>query len=376
MHNHQYTTNDNEELYLGLMSGTSLDGIDAVCASYQNGKFKSVLGHHCLTYSLPLKKQLFKLQNIQNNELHNSCILGIEITKLYVKVVKQLLDKLKLKPQKITAIGCHGQTIRHYPEFSYSIQLANYALLAEETKINVVGDFRTSDLVAGGQGAPLVPLFHQELFSDKEHTRIILNIGGISNITILKPHSPATGFDTGPGNMLLDEWCRVHFKKEFDTDGKYSKKGTVILDLLLRFLETDFFKKKPPKSTGRDLFSKQWLDSFLSFSENSFDVARTLVELTAVTIVNEIKKYTDNAKEIFVCGGGIYNNTLMNRLKDLADPAYVLSIEQLGIHPMHVEATAFSWLAMKRIHKEYGNLPSSTGAKGNRILGALWQPFK
>ncbi|MCV2503974.1 MAG: anhydro-N-acetylmuramic acid kinase, partial [Neisseriaceae bacterium] len=227
MSNQQYT-NSNEELYIGLMSGTSLDGVDAVCASYQNGEFKEILGHHSIDYSLSLKKQLLKLQNIQNNELHNCQLIGVQLTQLYAKVVKQLLDKLKLEHKNIAAIGCHGQTIRHCPEFSYSIQLANYALLAEETKINVAGDFRTSDLVAGGQGAPLVPFFHQELFSNANYPRVILNIGGISNITILKPNSPVMGFDTGPGNMLLDEWCRTHFKQEFDTHGEYSKKGKII----------------------------------------------------------------------------------------------------------------------------------------------------
>ncbi|MFH4355095.1 MAG: anhydro-N-acetylmuramic acid kinase [Neisseriaceae bacterium] len=364
-----------KEYYIGIMSGTSMDGVDVVCASYRQEKFVEVLGHHFVPYPARLKSELLTLQHIQFNELHISQLLAQEITGLYAQAVQKLLDKIRLLPADVCAIGCHGQTIRHRPDKHYSIQIANYALLAELTRIRVVGDFRVTDLAAGGEGAPLVPLFHKELFTVTSHARVILNLGGIANITLLEPNRPVLGFDTGPGNMLLDAWCQEKFSYPFDKNGQYSARGTVIKKLLDKLLATDFFQQPPPKSTGRDLFSLEWLKESVEHEMSAFDVATTLVQLTALTVANSIKQWASSVKEVYVCGGGVYNPTLMEALKVCLTPCPVMSIKLLGVEPMHVEATAFSWLAMRKMHKKPGNAPSCTGARGDRILGAVWDPF-
>ncbi len=364
-----------DERYIGLMSGTSMDGVDAVCVLFNNGVFQKSLGHYFIPYQPSLREALLSLQQVSHNELHQSEELSREISLVYTTAVQALLKQLALGSEAITAIGCHGQTIRHCPQKHYSIQLANYAILAEKTGIPVVGDFRSADLAAGGEGAPLVPLFHHNLFANSNIPRALINIGGIANISVLTHHSPQLGFDIGPGNMLLDAYCRMTWQKACDQDGYYSSQGKILPLFLNQLLKDNYFSRPIPKSTGRDLFSLNWLQSMLPSKASPYDVAATLVELTAVTINNAIKKYASEVDEVYLCGGGSYNPTLVQRLKILLSPKKLLTTAALGVPPMQVEACAFSWLAMRRIHHLPGNVPTNTGAKGERVLGAIWAPF-
>ncbi|MFM2009364.1 MAG: hypothetical protein RIR02_1314, partial [Pseudomonadota bacterium] len=271
-----------------------------------------------------------------------------------------------------TAIGAHGQTIRHRPELGYTRQINNPALLAELTGIDVVADFRSRDIAAGGQGAPLVPAFHQAVFSSKDKTRVIANIGGISNITILRADGTMLGFDTGPGNMLMDAWIKEHQSLAYDAEGKWAASGTFDATLLARFMDEAFLKLAPPKSTGRDLFNRAWLAAQLTHRDvNAVDVQATLTAFTAHSLCDAIKRYAPDAAEIIVCGGGAKNTHLMGLIHQLSGLA-VTDTGSLGIPVSEVEAMAFAWLAKQFCLKQPGNLPAVTGAQGLRILGALY----
>lgn len=352
---------------IGLMSGTSLDGVDGVLTDFNQI-------HHAAYIPFPedLQEVLMRLQTASENELHHEALAANQITQLYAACVHALLDKAQLEKNQITAIGAHGQTIRHRPELGYTRQINNPALLAELTGIDVVADFRSRDIAAGGQGAPLVPAFHQAVFSSKDKTRVIANIGGISNITILRADGTMLGFDTGPGNMLMDAWIKEHQALTYDAEGKWAASGNVDATLLTRFMDEAFLKLAPPKSTGRDLFNRAWLATQLTHHDvNAVDVQATLTAFTAHSLCDAIKRYAPDAAEIVVCGGGAKNTHLIGLIRQLSGLA-VTDTGALGIPVSEVEAMAFAWLAKQFCLKQPGNLPAVTGAQGLRILGALY----
>jgi anhydro-N-acetylmuramic acid kinase len=359
------------ELFIGLMSGTSLDGVDAVILERAS---EQVLIRHTgfEPYPSELRDILLALQHPAQDELHQTALVSNQLARLYAKAVNQVLVSSGIAPQQITAIGCHGQTIRHRPEAGYTLQIGNAALLAELTGITVVSDFRSRDIAAGGQGAPLVPAFHQAVFGATGLNRVILNIGGIANITVLPGTGPVTGFDTGPGNLLMDAWATKHLGKRYDGNGDWAASGTVIESLLQSCLDEPFFDLPPPKSTGRDLFNLVWLASKITDRMTPADVQRTLLELTTVSIADAILKHCDEVDEVYVCGGGAHNAALLNGLLGKLPHASILLTDTLGISADWVEAAAFGWLASQALHRAPGNLPEVTGAKGERILGAVY----
>lgn len=366
----------NSQLYIGLMSGTSMDGVDAVLVRMNGSRWLAAEAHAFTPYSGRLKSDLLALQNTGFNELHRSMMLAQELSRLYAETVCLLLDKTQLSPDCITALGCHGQTIRHAPESGYSIQLANLPLLAGLTGITTVGDFRSRDLAAGGQGAPLVPAFHQALFHSNAETRVVLNIGGIANISVLPPHRPAFGFDTGPGNMLMDAWVQHIWQQPYDENGAKAAQGKVLPELLSTLLGHPYFSQPHPKSTGRELFSLQWLLPQLSDGLNPHDVLKTLLEYTARTIADAVAGAAPKARNIFVCGGGIQNTSLMESLHRHFSAAHISlhSSLALNLDPQWVEAAAFGWLAACWVNRIPGSPHHATGAGKPCILGAGYYP--
>ena len=361
-------------LFIGIMSGTSLDGVDATLCRFDEGC--ELIATHFLPYPAELKLALLALHMPTKNELEAAILLGNQLAKLYAAAVTALLASAKIDADKVTAIGCHGQTIRHRPNFepelSFTLQIGNNALLAELTNITVVGDFRSRDIAAGGQGAPLVPAFHQAIFGSKEKNRAIVNIGGIANITYLAKNGTVLGFDSGPGNMLLDSWVKLRLGKDYDANGDWAATGVVLNSLLSGMLAEPYFMLPPPKSTGRDLFNDHWLKQHLLYPHlRSEDVACTLVALTAHSIHDALKK-CDNVDEVYVCGGGAHNNCLIDSLQALLGNVPVHTTKALGIDVDWVEAVAFAWLAKQTIDNKPSNLPAVTGAKGLRVLGAIY----
>jgi anhydro-N-acetylmuramic acid kinase len=359
--------------YIGIMSGTSLDGVDVTLISSQEKQFK-LISNHFSPYPEPIKQQLLVLHQPQQNELENSAIIGNKLAQLYADAVNALLNQSQVSPQQVKAIGCHGQTIRHRPELGFTLQIGNNALLAELTGITVVGDFRSRDIAAGGQGAPLVPAFHLAAFGSNQKTRAIVNIGGIANITYLPKTGEVIGFDSGPGNMLLDYWVKLKLGLDYDANGNWAATGEVIQSFLERMLADPYFALPPPKSTGRDLFNEDWLNEHLILNPNCRpqDVARTLVELTAYSINLAIILHCPNVDEIYLCGGGAHNQLLSNTLEKMLINIPVSNTNALGIDIDWVEAAAFAWLAQQTIDHKPANLPSVTGAEGLRILGAIF----
>lgn len=349
-----------------------MDGVDAVAIRMHGTQWQGAFAHAFLPYSGSLKRDLLALQNVGENELHRSQILAIELANLYAEVVEKLLQTANLLPENIAAIGCHGQTVRHAPECGYSIQLANLPLLAEKTGIFTVGDFRSRDLAAGGQGAPLVPAFHKALFHNENETRVVLNIGGIANISVLPPCDDAFGFDTGAGNMLMDAWTQHIWQQAYDKNGALAEQGAVLPELLARLCSHKYFRQPYPKSTGRELFSLDWLQSQLSGSEKPHDVLRTLAQFSAKTIADAIFQAAPNAKNVFVCGGGIENSTLMACLTEEFAPKNITwhSTAALQLNPQWVEAAAFAWLAACWCTQTPSNPHHATGAHKTVILGA------
>jgi anhydro-N-acetylmuramic acid kinase len=361
------------------MSGTSLDGIDGVIAEISlnagTGLNVQTLAFAGQPFSAPLKRHLQTLQQPCENELHLASVCAVQLADAYGEVVKKLLDIANLTSASIQAIGAHGQTVRHQPELGYTLQLLDGARLAEVTGIDVVCDFRSADIAAGGQGAPLAPGFHKEVFASASAGRNIVNIGGIANVTLLLPELAApVGFDTGPGNTLMDVWCQQHLGLDFDEDGDWASQGKCIASLLAQLMACPYFAMPGPKSTGRDLFNAGWLQTQLDAHKAAHpsndpidvDVQATLLELTAVTIAEQL-----SAGDAYVCGGGAKNIALMQRLQALHQNGKILTTKVLGIEPQAVEALAFAWLGYKRVALEPANLPSVTAAKGPRILGAL-----
>src|SRR5690554_2917013 len=355
------------DLYIGLMSGTSLDGVDAVLLQINEGKHQ-VLDASFTPFPPTLRQQLLDLHQIGRNELDRAAIAGNALARIYADTVHQLLGSAGTPPNDIRAIGCHGQTIRHRPENGYTLQIGNPSLLAELTGICTVSDFRSRDIAAGGQGAPLVPAFHQAVFSHPEIHRVVINIGGIANLTDIPTNGTmVTGFDTGPGNMLMDSWSYQVLGEPFDRNGQLAAQGQVIQELLNALLSEPFFSSPPPKSTGRDLFNADWLSPYLRADWNPADVQRTLLELTASTIYTAVQKYCNGVAEIYLCGGGAYNPVLVSRLRELLQPVRIALSDELGISVNHVESAAFAWLAHRCLRHEPSNLPSVTGAQSPRI---------
>lgn len=355
------------------MSGTSLDGVDAVLVEF-NGTRPVLSATYFCPYGGELREQLLALHYPGHDELDRASVLSNRLAHLYAEAVTGLLQRAGFSSGNIAAIGCHGQTIRHCPEpgKNYTIQLVNAALLTELTAITVVADFRSRDIAAGGQGAPLVPAFHEAIFKSAACHRIILNIGGIANITSLEPRGPVTGFDCGPGNLLMDAWCLRHLDKAYDQDGCWAQTGCVIDTLLETLLEDVFFARKPPKSTGRDLFNSVWLESKLTGDESPQDVQATLLQLTVTSIAQAVEAHCPTAEEVYVCGGGAHNNALMRKLTEAMPDKNPAKTDQLGVAADWVEAFAFAWLARQAMLGRCGNLATVTGAKGARILGAIY----
>lgn len=372
------------QLFIGLMSGTSLDGVDvalvdfapdssAVASAGQTCKVKHT---HFAEYPADLRAELLAIHSPGKNELERSALLANQLSRLYADGVNQLLANTGTHPPQIIAIGCHGQTIRHRPELGFTLQICNPALLAELTDITVVADFRSRDIAAGGQGAPLVPAFHQAVFADEQLHRVILNIGGIANLTNLpnltEERGVVSGFDCGPGNMLMDAWIQRHLGKPYDESGDWAATGQVIDALLEDLLAEPYFKQSPPKSTGRDLFNIDWLNRYLHPDYQAADVQRTLLELSAQSIAMAVSQYCGQPDEIYVCGGGAHNRLLLQRLQQLLHPVKIGLSDNLGVNVNSVEAAAFAWLARQALNQEPGNLPQVTGATGPRILGAVY----
>lgn len=360
------------------MSGTSLDGVDAVLADFAYHPAR-VLGHCSEPLPLALKDALLALNTPGDNELHRAALAANALTRIYAEQVQALLQQCNVRPESVRAIGAHGQTVRHRPqEFDdtgYTLQLNNPSLLAELCGIDVVADFRSRDVAAGGQGAPLVPPFHHDFFGRPDRVLAVLNIGGISNITVLDPAADALcGFDCGPGNALMDAWCLTHTGHAFDNAGRWAAQGTVHPALLERLLDEPYFSKSPPKSTGRDLFNAHWLSSRLDgFSDIvPQDVQATLTELTALACARSVRETCPSCGTLVVCGGGALNTHLMGRLQSALPNCQVVSSETFGLPALQVEATAFAWLARQTVLRKTASVKSVTGAQGARILGGIY----
>lgn len=363
--------------FVGLMSGTSVDAVDAALLEIDELDFGIHTGGFVsVALDDALRDELHALQGGGPDELERAMRAGVALADRYADAVEALLAQCGLQPEQIGAIGAHGQTVRHRPEQGYSIQLLNAARLAERCRIAVVHDLRAADIAAGGQGAPLVPAFHAQVFRSPLERRAIANLGGIANVTLLPAdcgsEEPVRGFDTGPANTLLDAWCRRHTGRAFDADGAWARSGTVHGALLARMLSEPYFSQSAPKSTGRDLFDSTWLQRAISDDPAAADVQATLVELTAVTVARACADY--GAQAVYACGGGTRNAFLMERLAHRLAPAPLETTAVLRIDPQAVEAAAFAWLAAQRIDAKAGNLTAVTGARGPRVLGAISDP--
>lgn len=359
------------DFYLGIMSGTSLDGIDVALVDFKADQPRFVANHY-QPYPGSLKAVLLELHQPGFNELHRTQLASITLARAYAEAVRALLSKADIPPHHVQAIGCHGQTIRHQPKHGYTVQLGNAALLAELTGIHVVSDFRARDIAAGGQGAPLVPAFHDRVLRHARIHRTILNVGGIANLTDLRPGSNTTGFDCGPGNLLMDAWIAKHLQLPYDEDGQWAASGQMRPDLLERLLDEAFFTAPPPKSTGRDLFNLAWLEQRLRGMETPADVQATLLALTVHSIANAVQHYCAGTTELYLCGGGARNGTLKSHLQRALPRCAIKMTDALGIPADWMEAIAFAWLARQTMHLRPGNLPAATGASHPCVLGAIY----
>lgn len=368
--------------FIGVMSGTSLDGIDVVVVEFDSeDKFK-LEAAQTYPYDAELRASLLRLIEHQQCSLTELGQLDMALGQASADAILKLLRQHNMIPEHINAIGSHGQTICHAPDvrLPFSMQIGNPSLIAEKTGITTVSDFRARDMVVGGQGAPLVPAFHQALFNSDSENRVILNIGGISNITVLskEKNSQAVAFDTGPGNVLMDAWIQRSTGADYDDSGNWAAQGHANEQLLAWFMEDSYFSRPAPKSTGRERFNSRWLNTKLDKYQSvrtlsAVDTQTTLARLTAVSIVNDIKKYAPETDAVYVCGGGAHNHNLLNLLKELLGANIKLaSTEVLGLSPDWVEACAFAWLARQTMLQRPGNLPSATGALKTCILGGIY----
>jgi anhydro-N-acetylmuramic acid kinase len=352
-------------LAIGLMSGTSLDGVDGVLAEFDGDRCQ-VVAHSSLPFPEDLKAELLALNSPDGrSELHRAALAANALSHLYAAIVERL-------PKGAGVIGAHGQTVRHRPDLGYTLQLLNPSLLAELTGIDVVADLRSRDVAAGGQGAPLVPAFHRAVFARENLDVAVLNLGGIGNLSLLHADGRTLGFDTGPGNALLDYWCNQQLGRPYDAGGCWAAEGQVIPELLAGLLAEPFLALPPPRSTGRDLFNSRWLQPHLQSTWNAVDVQATLSEFTAATVADALAAHMPQARQLIVCGGGAFNLDLLDRLQVRAPSVELETSDQCGLPPFEVEAAAFAWLAARFVTRKPGNLPAVTGARGSRILGALY----
>jgi anhydro-N-acetylmuramic acid kinase len=358
--------------YVGVMSGTSLDGLDI--ALIEQHDHPHLVATHYIPMPPALRKKLLSLCAPSSDEIARSAEAENEWASLAATGIHELLVTRKLAPMDIRAIGSHGQTIRHEPTRGFTIQIGNPALLAELTGITVVADFRKRDVAAGGQGAPLVPAFHEEIFASPTRNRAVLNVGGFSNVTLLNPGKDVLGYDCGPGNVLMDAWIGKHQGIDYDQDGRWASTGEINKDLLADLLSDPFFTGRGPKSTGRELFNLSWLEGHLKNHPALLpqDVQATLLELTAVTISESLRAGQAHTDDLLVCGGGARNTQLLKRLQALFPHASVFKTDAENVPADWVEAMAFAWLAHCCLEARPANRPSVTGAKGNRILGAIY----
>jgi anhydro-N-acetylmuramic acid kinase len=363
-------------LYIGLMSGTSLDGVDAVLADLASGP--RIVSHAHLPLPGTLRNELLALNTPGESELHRAALAANALSRLYAEAIALLLKQSGAPASAICAVGAHGQTVRHRPgEFDgrgYTLQLLNPALLAELAGIDVVADFRSRDVAAGGQGAPLVPAFHRAVFARPGETVAVLNLGGIANLTVLGSDGSTLGFDCGPANALMDQWCHLHTGRLYDEAGAWASSGSVLQPLLASMLDEPYFALSPPKSTGRDLFNARWLAEQLDSrpAARAQDVQATLAELCARPCADAVRRHAEGTRALLVCGGGAFNAHLMERLAALLPDCLVQATDAFGLPAMQVEAAAFAWLARAHCERRAGNLPSVTGAAGYRVLGALY----
>ncbi len=366
---------DASALYLGLISGTSADGIDAVLVRFNRG-VPQLHASHAHPWAPALRERMLALaQGDGAIDLDAFGRLDVEIGHGFADAALHLLEHSGTPADAVRAIGSHGQTLRHRPagEFPFTMQLGDPSVIAERCHIDVVADFRRADMAAGGQGAPLLPALHAMLLARPGHTRVVLNLGGIANITVLGDDGSVVGFDTGPANGLLDAWCLRQRGEPFDRDGLFAASGHINLALLDSMLADDYFALPPPKSTGREHFHLDWLASHaLLAGMDPADVQATLLELTARSAAAAIAQHAPTAEEVLTCGGGVHNGALMRRLSELLAPRTVGSTARYGIDPDFLEATAFAWLARQRVFGLPGNLPAVTGARGPRVLGAIY----
>lgn len=356
------------------MSGTSLDAIDAVLVDF-SGNLPNL--HHTINHPLPqaLRTDIQDLCSPGNNEIERLGQADILLGKVFAKAANDLLKSANVSSEDVCAIGSHGQTIRHLPEIGFTLQIGDPNIIAEQTGITTVADFRRRDMAAGGQGAPLVSAFHAAVFSDEQQARVILNIGGMANVTLLIPGQPVSGFDTGPGNILMDAWIQRHQQQAFDHDGAWAASGKVDDALLANMLRDDFFHQPPPKSTGRERFNLDWLTRRLNASKHSLaseDVQATLCELTAASIADAVTDFASAGSEVIVCGGGARNPYLMERLAKRLSDRTLKTSDELSIAAEWVEATAFAWLARETLAHRPGNVPTVTGASRPVVLGGIY----
>lgn len=372
------------DLFIGLMSGTSLDGVDGVIASFDDAQARTggglqVLAHASRPFERAFRAELLSLNARGDDELHRAALAANALVRHYAEVVLSLLAQAALGPRDIRAIGAHGQTVRHRPGLfdgtGYTLQLNQPALLAELTGIDVVADFRSRDVAAGGQGAPLAPFFHRAQFARHPGQTVgVLNWGGIANLTLLFDDGGLTGFDCGPANALLDAWCLQHTGQPYDEGGRWAGGGRVVPALLQRMLAEPFFALAPPKSTGRDLFNMAWLEALLAQSGilAPQDVQATLAELTVLSSAAALRRHGPQVQELIVCGGGALNEYLLTRLQHHTPKTLVVTSSERGLPPLQVEATAFAWLARACVLRQPLELPKTTGAQGARVLGAVY----
>ena len=369
-----------KDLYIGLMSGTSLDGIDAALVRFKNNT-PSLIEAICSPLSSNIKNEIKSLINPSDNEINRLMALDVQLGQQFADAANQLINKAKIKKENIVAIGSHGQTIRHLPTAKYSstLQIADANIIAEKTDITTVSDFRRRDMAAGGQGAPLVPAFHEQIFRDNKKNRVILNLGGIANITILPADKnlPVTGFDTGPANTLINHWIQQQQDKAYDKNGDWAASGKSNESFMAQLLEDDYFKLKPPKSTGTEYFNSTWLTKNLNEFPflSAEDVQATLVAFSATTIKDAINQHAlgeDGTEEIIVCGGGVHNDFLLQQLKLGLPNIEINSSVKYGLDPDYIEATAFAWLAKQTMEHKTGNLPEVTGSIRKVILGGIY----
>jgi anhydro-N-acetylmuramic acid kinase len=353
------------------MSGTSLDGIDAALVAFEDGRCRLTHARY-QPFEPELRARLLALNHSDDDELHRAALAGNELAVRYAAAIEGLLREANVRPNQVAALGCHGQTVRHRPDLGYTIQLNSPALLAELSGITVIADFRSRDIAAGGQGAPLVPAFHAAMFHSPRRNRVIVNIGGISNLTDLPADGEILGFDCGPGNLLLDAWIGLQRDEPYDRDGMWAESGKIIPELLQALLAYPFFGEPPPKSTGRDMFNLSWLERFLLPGYRPEDIQATLLQLTAAAIADSVARHCPHADEIYLCGGGAHNAALKRALEQRLPALPIELTDALGIGADWVEAVAFAWLARQTLSGLPGNLPQVTGAKGKRILGAIY----